>query len=241
MKKSSKSCNVLKWPVSPHGSNYKVCATSMVKPRTATKCSSPLTFLAARKLCSRLGGRVCSADELSQGVAVKSGCNLDSKRVWTSTVCPFDGQAMTQAGDPGLLSSLPKKCSRAQEKYHVRCCADFKEGEAFEIVSSTSNKQSIAVRLQWRAYTAVRVSYRKIDKLTGSSGLAKKIPRAPIKWVTPRKTRNVVLSNAGQALVQFFALTNSDYEVRVTPIHRASSRYLFAQSVFLKASTGSTN
>lgn len=229
--RSTMSCDVLNWPVNPTSTNTKVCATSQVQPQTPTKCSRATNFASAKSLCSKLGARVCTAEELDQGVAVGTGCGADNKRVWTSTACPLSGQVMTQAGDPSLLKDIGKECSSISENFQVRCCADFKDGDSFELLDTLSAKGSVTLRVKYSAFNKITASYRPLNPILRSSN-------DKVRWVTPSKTRNVILSNSGEATIQFSGLKPAwEYEVRVTPLYSARSEQRPKQSVIILVKT----
>jgi hypothetical protein len=56
---------------------------------------------------------------LESDVAQKTGCKLDTERVWTSTSCS-DG-FLTRGGSSS--ANMAVECSSADQKFPVRCCA----------------------------------------------------------------------------------------------------------------------
>ena len=79
-------------------------------------------FQAAFDLCTGIGARLCSLDELSTDETSGTGCGYDNTRVWSSTLCG-DGH-MTAAGNPNSWGTHPPACSADSEGLTVRCCAD---------------------------------------------------------------------------------------------------------------------
>ena len=89
-----------------------------------------LNYKKALALCTKEkeGGSLCTSDQIEFGEATQTGCNLDSTRVWTSTVCAVkkgkkttDGHIMRSVGfgnAPGFFT-----CEADTKKTYVRCCA----------------------------------------------------------------------------------------------------------------------
>lgn len=112
---SASQCSELNWPLAP---GSQVCAASVLDSR----CSFSTTHSNAKKWCEDHGARLCDTNELSDDVAVGTGCKLDQKRVWTSNAC--EGGYITQAGASRGLAANPPQCESATSNFRARCCAD---------------------------------------------------------------------------------------------------------------------
>lgn len=109
------SCSRLQW--SAEGT---VCASA---PKTAGKCQKVM-FVEAKTQCEELGARLCSSQELSSSTIKDSGdCDVKQERVWTSSICGFDADVLTQAGQATGLQNVRKECTPQQSLAMVKCCA----------------------------------------------------------------------------------------------------------------------
>lgn len=125
---SSSSCSQLGWPLDLDYSST-VCGFSKV---TKGRCSGEVDYWQAEEICLSQGGRLCSSEELEQGVASSAACGLDSARIWTSSQC--QQQLTVEDGNtvPGVITlggggdkgGLQPTCSSTSSKFAVRCCAD---------------------------------------------------------------------------------------------------------------------
>eukprot|EP00121_Abeoforma_whisleri_P000875 Awhi_evm1s776 len=52
--------------------------------KISNQCYASNTFLEASQLCTSIGRRLCSIEELNSEICCSTGCNHDNKRVWTS-------------------------------------------------------------------------------------------------------------------------------------------------------------
>jgi len=123
-----KTCNELGWVTSP--ASDQVCAASAV---INGRCSGNVNIFAARKLCSRIGARLCTSQEIAADEAKGSGCKYDCERVWTGSKCTTSegGQGfLTLAGARKCSAKLPSRCDDFESQDAVvRCCADAGTGD----------------------------------------------------------------------------------------------------------------
>jgi hypothetical protein len=110
-----KGCQELKWK--PWDKNLEVCAQSMLPP--AGKCYSG-DYKKSTEICAGVGGRLCTAAEISAGAAVGTGCGFDEKRVWTSDTCPLGAITLQGNGHAGMA----KECMSKDKVLAIRCCSD---------------------------------------------------------------------------------------------------------------------
>jgi len=89
------------------------------------KCSGMLQHRDALAYCREQGARLCTAIELSSGVARGSGCGLDGARVWSSTFCA-EGDAYRWAViDAAVMPDGERMtCMPRVLLLPARCCAD---------------------------------------------------------------------------------------------------------------------
>lgn len=124
--KSARTCQQLKWPVFVQPSGETVCASSIM----STGCPGSKSYRGAVALCAAVGARLCTNAELVGGVARNTGCNLDSRKVWSSNYCTrveskgwkVYAVKVTQGGGAG-----GSECAPFDHVYDVRCCADVEE------------------------------------------------------------------------------------------------------------------
>jgi hypothetical protein len=102
-----------------------------------------VTFAEAETLCSNIGARLCTLDELLVDEARGTGCNFDTKLIWSSSHC--DGHDLSTSGvadnarnafylsagssvsNAALISGFDGTgdCTNATLSVgYVRCCAD---------------------------------------------------------------------------------------------------------------------
>lgn len=113
------SCDELGWPVKGELTSDAVCASSLVD----RGCPLAANFGEAAGQCEAAGGRLCSVEELVRDVATGTGCQADTKRVWTNTPCK--GGMYTIAGSSKHLEKAPRKCTPLDTAASIRCCADY--------------------------------------------------------------------------------------------------------------------
>jgi hypothetical protein len=114
---AQKSCAALGWPVV--GS---ACGESDLKFKVKVgtdKCYNWLSQPDGEKQCSKIGGRLCSATEITAGVGKSTGCQFDSKFVWTSTKCTGGGGGYIKAKANGET-----ECRGVGENGPLKCCSD---------------------------------------------------------------------------------------------------------------------
>jgi hypothetical protein len=93
-----------------------VCGQSSIN----NKCGTKKTFAQAEAFCESVGARLCTRAELLNDETRGTGCNLDSKDVWSSTACSGGYQVLK--GSTAARSNY--KCINANKKSSARCCAD---------------------------------------------------------------------------------------------------------------------
>ena len=76
-------------------------------------------FAQARGLCQSIGARLCTVQEIYADETINTGCNFNSREVWTADPCP-DGSYILR-GSP--RATLPT-CTPHNVSVPVRCCAD---------------------------------------------------------------------------------------------------------------------
>ena len=110
---SVSSCADLGWANAAEYGDEAVCSES----DTGLGCSGLLTWPEAAEFCETAGARLCTAAEIKNKNTYGSGCDLDSKFIWSNTDC--DGGFITMTG----RGTSPFCVSGNEEKY-TRCCAD---------------------------------------------------------------------------------------------------------------------
>lgn len=125
---SQLSCKELELDSTIWGSPL-VCAASMVVNWTDSQygenCPGLLDFDTAYSVCSTIGMRLCSASEILNDEARKTGCGADSLRVWTSSEAGCrPSEAQSVAGSTEWLHRSPMQCKYKGVRLGVRCCAD---------------------------------------------------------------------------------------------------------------------
>jgi hypothetical protein len=167
---SSKSCSDLLWQ-----SKGGKCSSSCGKPGPCdenvvdSSCSGILTYEGAEDFCRSIGAKVCSYEELQSGLGSEAGCQLDDKRVWTSTHCQTDlcesNCFFTVAASSVYVDSVPPQCTYVNyqtSKLNVRCCSE-------DTITSIDQYQAIESKLVASAYPSDTTFY--IDGLTANENV----------------------------------------------------------------------
>lgn len=120
---TAKSCVELGWRF--RYGNDDVCGTSHqgFAENGGRRCLSARTHSFANDMCSAVGGRLCTADELARDATRGTGCGHDNRLVWTSDIC--DGGFMARRGRSGNKRGLEAQCLPTDSSIPaVRCCSD---------------------------------------------------------------------------------------------------------------------
>jgi len=141
---STKSCEELGWAVSPAGADAAVqengCGTQLVSDagsclhverhnvaaNNLTAGSGKMNFSEAESTCSALGARLCRIEEIQGWLAADTGCGLEQKPVWSSSVCGCGG-VLSQPSKIDLEAqngTAARVCSSVDDFLDVQCCAD---------------------------------------------------------------------------------------------------------------------
>jgi hypothetical protein len=152
---SQKSCSLLR---TQHGNGSweavrgarRVCSELRRLPGGG-ECPTPKVWIAASKLCIKLGARLCTSSELLAGAGKALGCAGEVGRaeggkqltttMWSSTHCGIGGSNLVQRsnGIPGVELSTPNasrpfaagipNCDISSGRHQGACCADDKVNE----------------------------------------------------------------------------------------------------------------
>jgi len=143
---NQKSCATLGWATS--SANPAVCGESDKGFKVldnSNKCFYEKAQPDANFHCSKMGARLCTLAEVSQGVGTKTGCMMDSLSVWTSTPCgnsKFWTAKFCEAGSTNWFQELAgvqrcTQCTNIEEMHAMRCCSD-----AYPTNSADQSKQA---------------------------------------------------------------------------------------------------
>ncbi len=95
------------------------------------QCFDSKTFGEATTICSNVGARLCTREELEQGCATGLGCGHDTDLVWSSTKYNATDDTGSEAGQHIVAcgsSATPCKDQAVLQdnssRHEVRCCAD---------------------------------------------------------------------------------------------------------------------
>lgn len=225
---SEKTCEQLPSFVTAASSpNKAVCSSSLVQQKVGKRagvCSGDVTFDVAKDMCARRGARLCTADELSQDVGADQVCGYSSKRMWTASQCPFEGQVLTQAGSSAFLRSVPKQCTKTTATLPVYCCADQKRDQYFQNLAVNATSREISLTWNWRVFPHAQVSLRKASASKGN-----------VVWVTPQSAKDVTMG--GDASVSLSSLeATTRYAIRITPLNE-DQKLVKSQAVEFRVST----
>jgi hypothetical protein len=117
-KQSESTCGDLGWSnANQHGSSY-VCGES---DDDLGGCNAASTWEEADDICKASGARLCTLSELKSDETRGTGCQFDSKMIWSSTACGTNEHAL---GIGGTLYGSQSECQADNSRNAVRCCAD---------------------------------------------------------------------------------------------------------------------
>lgn len=105
-----------------------LCWGGVLETRSdGTETRNDVSFEDAKEVCRQASARLCTEPEISAGLTRGTGCSLDNRMVWTSTVCG-DGERFCKSGRVlrfGDGDSIPAERQLPNKKvFGVRCCAD---------------------------------------------------------------------------------------------------------------------
>ena len=100
-----------------------------------------LTLPAAEAACAAVGGRLCSRLELESGLTSGLGCDLDTKKLWSSSSCVdasrsssaggFSWGRYSVSGDPGSSATECVPSTNVSARRYVRCCGDLERSTQY--------------------------------------------------------------------------------------------------------------
>ena len=110
-----KTCAALGWTVvgSACGESDKAFKKGL------DKCFTNKNHPDAERKCLKLGGRMCSQADIEAGVGKSTGCQFDSKFLWTSTSCGVNSYIQAKGNGDGST-----QCRAVKSKGPMRCCSD---------------------------------------------------------------------------------------------------------------------
>uniref|UniRef100_A0A7S1XAN8 C-type lectin domain-containing protein n=1 Tax=Compsopogon caeruleus TaxID=31354 RepID=A0A7S1XAN8_9RHOD len=111
--RSPRSCSQLNWP-------RTLPQTCAIVRRSGT-CLRKTNFDMAEETCANFGGRLCTIQEIQQGVLRGQGCTSPGLRVWThdTQICNTSSASTIDANGLGAPS-----CQFLNSGSFIRCCAD---------------------------------------------------------------------------------------------------------------------
>ena len=114
-----KNCATLGWTVVGN-----TCGESDKSfKKGADKCFTWKNHPDAERKCLKLGGRMCSQEDIEAGVGKSTGCGFDSEFLWTSTPCGANSFIQAKGNGDGST-----QCRAAKSKGPMRCCSDVSVG-----------------------------------------------------------------------------------------------------------------
>lgn len=144
---SPSTCQELGWGITQTSSDGETSFLSQpyfgsdyVCGETPHPCSDagPMTYSEAETLCTNLGARLCTFTELLNDEVRATGCNFDSKLVWSSTMCSASDYSTTSVTGIAYFAAAGSSasavsgyegtgdCTDATQSTvaYVRCCGD---------------------------------------------------------------------------------------------------------------------
>ena len=95
-------------------------------------CVNNGSWLTAYQTCQDVGARLCTIEELQQGLGVNSGCGHNARLIWSATGCNNGGFMIGWGNSSGFSSHCVKDPTQVNftggthtnEDIAVRCCGD---------------------------------------------------------------------------------------------------------------------
>jgi len=119
--RSAKSCEALGWSNAAAFGNPHICGES---DQGLGGCAGALKWTEADAHCRKGGARLCTLDEVEADEARATGCNFDSKLVWTASSCNMGSGHASAPGSSASSATVSAKCLDNTQTSSVRCCAD---------------------------------------------------------------------------------------------------------------------
>ena len=95
------------------------------------QCYSQKSFLEATTICSNVGARLCTREELEKGCSGMTGCGHDANLIWSSTKYEETddtgsevGQHITACGSSAAPCKNRADLEDDNTEHEVRCCSD---------------------------------------------------------------------------------------------------------------------
>lgn len=186
---SALSCAELGWRVVGFlGSRFSCGESRVDNGRCPPRRKLP--HFEASEMCTRVGARLCSVDELHHNIAAGSGCELDNEIVWTHTRCTDDFFAPNGGfvATTGAWTGKSPKCAPPETGlFLVRCCADSDPPESKRLPGSD---QQIEVIEGKSSQSCVELGWDALEfgspKVCGASRFAGKCPE-PLAFIEARE------------------------------------------------------
>ena len=140
-------CKVLGWKFKY--SHKQVCGASMM---TNICHKQNASYTDAVAICTSVGARLCTFNEIQNKTSHGTGCGLDYKQIWTNTICAKGHLAPYAHGK----STADKVCRvDTLAKYSVRCCADaFSPRNALSTTATITSSFAIVTTVATTSTTA---------------------------------------------------------------------------------------
>jgi chromosome segregation ATPase len=167
-----KSCKDLGWE-SPQKSDkvsFNVCGAADESGGCAAS-----TFDTAKQSCADKGARLCTTEEVAGDVVKGTGCDINGKRVWTSTVCG-ENMVETLAGSAAEAKHIPHSClATGSSNIFTVCCADNRGDRRTEQCVLSRKEES---------GTVIRDVDQQVDEIKSSLKLLNAEAEATVRQIT---------------------------------------------------------
>ena len=177
------NCDALGWAADDHGS-ASVCGSSSLAGTfgSGDMCVRESSYADASSLCTEMGGRLCTANELEQGEGDPATCSYDSifKWSWVDTpadTCSFSNQSLGMGGRNGVWFSFVPTVTHAFYEIQLRSEGSF-DGDTFTILGvfdahaemmpgqpATMYHRENGAMLRWNATQAGSAAFVHISSL----------------------------------------------------------------------------
>ena len=181
---SAKSCSELRWFVTGRSDGGSgVCAQSNVPGNVdemldgadpVPACNAEKTFAEALRMCTFIGARLCTLDEIVSGETRGSGCQFNDVRIWTSSrqSCSHNEIMTTHGGgeDHGTAQRNPDDCQGKNSRHAVRCCGDAEKSCPEGTPCHPSGSLLTCSELGWAEMMSASCAREECQQFHGSQG-----------------------------------------------------------------------
>ena len=191
------TCSQLGWTSAIANGVCGASFTNMEAPGV-DKCFNKRSQDEARRICERIGARLCSVSEIEAGAGISSGCQHDRQVLWSATPCGDNKYVAIQGNGKGARS-----CAAAMSRLPVRCCSQPDRSSGDGVGSSSPPPQSFSrLDVQAKSCSDLGWTVNVVNNVCGHSSIGLDPKGSSTKCWTNRKHKSAskICARAGARL-----------------------------------------